>query len=181
MDTLEGQGFVLRKWKLIDATSLAKHGNNTKIAENLRDGFPSPYTIQDAQMWIEMMLENRKDLVYAIEIDGEACGGIGLHAAKDVYRFNAELGYWLSEKYWGKGIITDAVGLMVNYAFTRTNWIRVYAGVFSKNLASMKVLEKNGFQKKAVFTKSVKKQGVFMDEHIYSILKEDWEKAVIRE
>lgn len=170
---LKGDGFMLRKLRHSDAESLAKHANNRNIARFLRDGFPHPYRLSDAKSWISMVLEG-KDIVYTIEVEGEACGGIGLHRMKDVYRFNAEIGYWLSEQHWGKGIVTEAVKLMVDEGFTREPFTRIYAGVFSNNKASMRVLEKCGFRQEAVFTRSVKKEGVYLDEHIYSILKENW-------
>ena len=99
LQTLNGAGFILRPWEKKDEVSLVKHANNEKIAMNLRDGFPHPYTLEDARSWIKMVMENQKDLIYAFEINGEACGGIGLHGGKDVYRYNAEIGYWLSERY----------------------------------------------------------------------------------
>lgn len=176
MQNLQGNGFILRPWKSADAESLVRHANNEKIAMNLRDGFPYPYTLPNARSWIAMVQENQKDLVYAIEIDGEACGGIGLHAGKDVYRFNAEIGYWLSEKYWGKGVVTEAVELLVQHGFEHYPWTRIFAGVFSNNPASMRVLAKCGFCREAIFKKSVKKRGKYLDEHVYSILKEDRKK-----
>ncbi|MDA3822043.1 MAG: GNAT family protein [Bacteroidales bacterium] len=175
METLQGSNFRLRPWVKQDATNLVKHANNEKIAKNLRDGFPNPYSMPDAVSWITMVMGNKKDVIYAIEVDGEACGGIGLHGGKDVYRFNAEVGYWLSEQHWGKGITTEAVGLLVKLGFEKYSWTRIYAGVFSTNLASMKVLEKCGFKLEAVFRKSVKKRGAYLDEFVYSMLKEDWE------
>lgn len=171
MKELSGSSFTLRKWQEEDAESLCKHANNENIAKNLRDGFPHPYTLEDAKSWIKMVMENEKDLIYAIEVEGEAAGGIGLHGGKDVYRFNAEIGYWLSEKHWGKGILSEAVGLLVKEGFENYDWIRIYAGVFGNNPASMRVLEKNGFKEEAVFRKSVKKRGVFLDEHIWAISK----------
>ena len=140
----------------------------------LRDGFPYPYTREDADSWIDMIRKNRKDHVFAIEVDGEAAGGIGLHPLSDVYRFNVEMGYWLSEMHWGKGIITEAIGLVVHDAFTRHQWVRIFAGVFSNNPASMRVLEKNGFKKEAIHRSAVKKGTLFMDEIIYALLKEEW-------
>ena len=176
MTTLTGEGFILRKWTREDANSLVRHANNIRIARNLRDGFPHPYTPRDAEKWIEMVLNNSDDLIFAIDVNGEACGGIGLHGGKDVYRFNAEVGYWLSEKHWGKGIMTAAVRLLVEFGFTHYKWTRIYAGIFGNNPASMTVLKKCGFKEEARFRKSVKKEGVFLDEHIYSILKERWEE-----
>jgi len=163
-----------------DVESLVKHANNEKIAMNLRDGFPNPYSRADAVSWIKMVMDNKKDLIFAIEVNGEACGGIGLHGMSDVYRFNAEIGYWLSEKHWGKGITSEATRMLVDLAFQKHSWTRIYAGVFSTNTASMKVLENCGFSREAVFKKSVKKRGVFLDEHVFSILKEDWEEKVKR-
>jgi len=176
MQILNGNGFVLRPWREDDAENLVRHANNEKIAMNLRDGFPYPYTMQDARSWISMVRENRKDLVFAFEIEGEACGGIGLHGGQDVYRFNAEIGYWLSEKHWGRGYVTEAVRMLVSHGFEHYPWTRIHAGVFSNNPASMKVLSKCGFRREAVFKKSVKKRGRYLDEHVYSILKEDWRK-----
>lgn len=175
MKTLKGKGFVLRAWKTDDAPDLVKHANNPKIAGFLRDGFPHPYTKDDADSWIEMIHGNKKDYVFAIVVEGEAAGGIGLHPLSDVYRFNVELGYWLSEKHWGKGIISEAVRLVVDHAFSEHEWVRIFAGVFSNNPASMRVLEKNGFRKEAVHRKAVRKGDRFLDEVIYSLLREDWD------
>jgi [ribosomal protein S5]-alanine N-acetyltransferase len=170
-DLIEGSGFILRPWTAEDAVNLVRNANNPKIARNLRDGFPYPYTLSDANSWIERIMTNKKDLVYTIDVNGEACGGIGLHAMQDIYRFNAEVGFWLAEKHWGKGIVSEALNLLVNYGFQYYHWIRIYAGVFSTNEASMRVFEKNGFTKEAIHRKAVKKEGVFLDEIIYSKLK----------
>jgi RimJ/RimL family protein N-acetyltransferase len=164
----------MRPWRTGDAESLVRHANNHKVARNLRDGFPHPYTLQDAKNWLEMLAGNRDDLILAIEVEGEAAGGIGIHHQKDVYRFNGEIGYWLSEKHWGKGIMTDAVGAMVAHAFTRTRWLRLFATIFDSNQASMRVLEKNGFVLEAIHRKALMKEGVLMDEHLYALLKERW-------
>lgn len=174
MNQLKGKHFHLRKWTMEDVDSLVHHANNIRIAENLRDGFPHPYTPRDAEKWIQMVINNSEDVIFAIDVEGEACGGIGLHGGKDVYRFNAEIGYWLSQKHWGKGIMTEAVGLLVDYGFTHHKWIRIHAGVFHTNEASMKVLQKCGFKEEARFSRSVKKGDQFLDEHIYSILKDQW-------
>ncbi|MEX0985958.1 MAG: GNAT family protein [Bacteroidales bacterium] len=169
-----GSNFYLRPWTMEDQESLVKHANSEKIAMNMRDGFPNPYSMADAKDWINMVLKNKRDLIFAIEVDGEACGGIGLHGMTDVYRYNAEIGYWLSESLWGRGITTEAVRLLVKFGFEKYSWTRIYAGIFSWNTASMHVLEKCGFKKEAVFKKSVKKRGEVLDEHVYSILKEEW-------
>lgn len=174
LPTLMRAGYLMRPWRLEDATHLVRHANNHKVAMNLRDGFPHPYTLQDARDWLGMVADNRDDVILAIEVEGEAAGGIGIHHMKDVYRFNGEIGYWLSEKYWGKGIMTDAVGAMVAHAFTRTRWLRLFATIFENNRASMRVLEKNGFKLEAIHRKTVMKEGILMDEHLYALLKERW-------
>ena len=174
LPTINREYYRLRPWNGEDAASLVRHANNLSVARNLRDGFPHPYTMKDARQWLEMLATNHSDMILAIEVNGEAAGGIGLHGLKDVYRFNAELGYWLSESHWGRGIISDAIGQVVPFAFTRTRWIRIFATTYEHNLASMRVLEKNGFIREAIHRKTVVKEGRVMDEHLFSLLKEDW-------
>lgn len=165
---------ILRPWSPEDAASLVKHANNPRVASNLRDGFPCPYTPSDARSWLEMVGRNSEDVILAIEVDGEAAGGIGLHGMKDVYRYNCEIGYWLSEAYWGSGIMSEAVGAMVDHAFTNTSWLRLFAAIFENNRASMRVLEKNGFKPEAIHRKAVIKEGKLLDEHLYALLKDQW-------
>ncbi len=173
---IEGNGYLLRPFKQADAESLARHANNAAIVRQLRDEFPHPYTLKEARMFIEHTSQKMHDIIFAVDIDGEACGGIGITGMKDVYRFNAEIGYWLSEVHWGKGIMTDAVGRMVELAFLYYQWTRLFAGVFSSNSASMRVLEKNGFTREAIHREAVKKEGEYLDELVYALLKKDWEK-----
>lgn len=172
-----GGNYHMRSWRMEDAESLARHANNYNVARNLRDAFPYPYTLNDARTWINMVQENTIDLILAIEVNGEAVGGIGIHGMKDVYRYNAELGYWLAEIHWGKGILTDAIHTLVNYAFEHFKWQRIFAGVFQNNPASMRVLEKNGFKKEAIHRKAVIKENEYLDEHIYSVLRDEWPRG----
>jgi [ribosomal protein S5]-alanine N-acetyltransferase len=174
LPVIELKQFTLRAWNPEDASTLVKHANNPRIASNLRDGFPYPYTLPDAKKWLKMVGENQEDVILAIEVKGEASGGIGLHGLKDVYRYNAEIGYWLSESFWGKGIMTEAVAAMVIHAFTHTSWLRLFACIFENNPASMKVLEKNGFKPEAIHRKAVMKGGKLLDEHLFSLLKDQW-------
>ena len=178
LPTLHTESFSLRPWHSNDALSLIKHANNPKIAANLRDGFPHPYTLPDARKWLKRLGENRDDIILAIVVDGEAAGGIGLHGMKDVYRYNGEIGYWLSEQHWGKGIMSGAVGLMVEYAFVQTHWLRLFACIYENNLSSMRVLEKNGFQRESIHRRAVMKEGKLQDEHLFALLKEKWEKDI---
>ena len=153
---------------------LVKHANNRNVAIHLRDGFPHPYTLKDAQKWLEMAGNKTEDIILAIEVGGEPAGGIGLHGLKDVYRYSGEIGYWLSERYWGRGIMTGAINTMVHHAFTHTQWLRLFACIFENNAPSGRVLEKNGFVREAIHRKAVMKEGVLMDEHMYVLLKEQW-------
>lgn len=176
LPTIQRAQYTLRPWHPGDAESLVKHANNPRVARNLRDGFPYPYTLPAARDWLKMVGENKNDIILAIEIGGEAAGGIGLHGLKDVYRYNGEIGYWLSEVYWGKGIMSDAVGAMVEHAFTRTRWLRLFATIFENNISSMKVLANNGFIQEAIHKKTVMKEGKLMNEHLFALMKEQWVK-----
>ena len=130
LPVIDFKHFTLRPWHPDDALSLVKHANNRRVASNLRDGFPYPYTLPDAKRWLKMAGDNREDVILAIEVNGEAAGGIGLHGLKDVYRYNGEIGYWLSVRHWGRGIMSDAVAAMVNHAFTQTSWLRLFACIY---------------------------------------------------
>ena len=174
LPVIQRTGYLLRPWHSEDAPSLVRHANNHRVARNLRDGFPYPYTLGDAENWLENVVENREDLILAIEVDGEAAGGIGVYHLKDVYRYNGEIGYWLSEDHWGRGIMTDAVGAVVAFEFSRTRLLRLFATIFENNPASMRVLEKNGFSLEAIHKRSVMKEGVLMDEYLYALLRERW-------
>ena len=174
LPTIQRENYLIRPWHPDDAMSLVKHANNPRIAANLRDGFPYPYSFPDAQKWLRMVGENMDDIILAIEVEGEAAGGIGLHGLKDVYRYNGEIGYWISEIHWGKGIMSDAVGAMVDHSFVQTQWLRLFACIYENNHSSMKVLENNGFRREAIHKKAVMKEGKLLDEHMYAILKEEW-------
>ena len=169
---LQGNGFMLRNWRQGDETSLQRNADNVKIFNCLRDRFPSPYTMEDAVQWISRQLNLDVKLNYVIDIDGEVAGAIGLELRDDVYRKTCEIGYWLAEQFWGHGIMPEAVRLVTAHAFEQFDLIRIYAGIFSKNPRSMRVLEKAGYHKEAVLKSSVFKNGDVLDEHIYAILKQ---------
>jgi len=162
----------LRPFCRDDGPRMAELANNEKIAVNLRDGFPHPYTLADAEKFIEMAL-SKPDQIFAIEFEGEYVGNIGVHKKSDVYRYGAEIGYFLGEPYWNKGIMQRAVNLVCDYAFRELDIIRIDTGVFEFNPASMSVLEKCGFVKEAVFRKSVVKKGKIWNEVRYARLKEE--------
>lgn len=174
---LQCSGFLLRPWKNSDAGFLPKHANNKKIAAQLRDLFPHPYTRKDAKQWIEMVSSMNDPVRYfAIDVEGEPVGSIAITPKQDVYRMNAEIGYFLGEQYWGRGIIAEALKAIVSYGFESFDIIRIFAEPYADNLASRRALEKAGFRLEATFRKNIIKGGVIRDSCIYSILKEDWEK-----
>jgi RimJ/RimL family protein N-acetyltransferase len=161
----------LRPWELSDLTSLVKYANNPKIAGNMTDAFPSPYTEESGRAFISMAQKGGSTCLMAIEVEGEAVGGIGIHLQSDIMRKNAELGYWLAEPFWGKGITSQAVQKMVEYAFITFDINRIYARPFGTNKASQRVLEKSGFKLEARIEKNIFKKGEYLDELIYAIRK----------
>ncbi|MFM1874290.1 MAG: hypothetical protein RL266_27 [Bacteroidota bacterium] len=166
--------FKLRPWSMDDLPSLVKYANNFNLAKNLTDRFPNPYTIEDGTTYLNMVCTATTDLVICIEVNGEAAGSVGIHFKKDIYRKNAEIGYWLAEPYWGQGIISRVIAKMVTRAFERNDIERVYAPVFGSNKASQRVLEKNGFVLEGQFEKTIFKNGQFEDELVYAVRRENW-------
>ena len=132
---------TIRNWRLDDAESLAKHANNRNVWLTLRDRFPHPYTIKDAKEFLERATTNEgREKVYCIEVDGAAVGGIGLIMGEDVYRYTAEFGYWLSEGFWGRGVMTEAVTAFVDYCFVNFQLNRIHASAFSRTRAEAGLL-----------------------------------------
>ncbi len=163
--------FTIREFDLKDAESISIHANNKNVSSTLRDYFPYPYSKADAIRFINSIQPPQNKTNLGIEIEGEVVGGIGLIANVDVYKHSMELGYWLSEMYWGKGIMTEAIESIVNYGFRYFEVIKIYASVFENNKASMRVLEKVGFHKEAILKKAILKDNVLMEEHRYAIFK----------
>jgi RimJ/RimL family protein N-acetyltransferase len=162
---------TLRNWQEKDIKSLAKNANNKKVWDNLRDDFPNPYTELAAKQWIEIANQNNPLTNFAIVYKEKAIGGIGIILQTDVYRKNAEIGYWLGEKYWYKGFVTKALKAMVEYTFTNFEVDRIFAQVFESNAASRRVLEKAGFSFEACLKKSIIKNNQVQDCLIFSVLK----------
>jgi RimJ/RimL family protein N-acetyltransferase len=155
----------------IHIDNLVKHGNNPNIAKHLTNAFPSPYTRQNATDFIQRVSESNPRNILAISVDGEVVGGIGLHPKQDVYVKNMELGYWLSEDYWNKGILTEVLPKMMEYGFENFDIHRLEASVFEFNIGSKRVLEKSGFQFEGRKKQSVFKNGKFYDELFFGYLK----------
>ena len=167
----------LRDWRLEDADSLARYASNPNIAANLRDAFPHPYTHQDAVAYISSCLEGDPalQLTRAITADGEAMGSIGAFLGSDVYRKSAEIGYWLAEPFWGRGIMTKAVLRICREAFDTFAIVRLYAEPFARNMGSRRVLEKAGFRLEGILRQSVYKQDQILDSCLYAMTLSDFQ------
>ena len=158
-----------------DANQIAVLANNRKIWDNLRNLMPYPYLESDATNFIKAVNDNPLNHVFAIIYGEELCGVIGLFQQQDVYEKSAEIGYWIGELYWGLGIATKAVELITQFGFGEINIVRIYTGIYEHNKASMRVLEKNGFVKEAVFRKAIYKNKKLLNEHRYSRLHPDFD------
>jgi len=163
--------FTLRPFRDSDLASLVKYANNYNIARFLTNQFPHPYTDEDGRKFISSVSDNDPANVFAIEVNSEAAGAIGIFPQTDVHEKNAEIGYWLAEPFWGNGIITRAIEQTVEYGFKTFDITRIFARPFSTNLASHRVLEKAGFVCEARLKNALYKNGSYMDELIYSIKK----------
>ena len=169
--------FKLRPWSIADLDSLVKYANNWNIAKNMTDKFPFPYSENNGKAFIEFATKDDPIHIFAIEIDGQAVGGVGIHPQDDIHRKNAELGYWLAEPFWGQGIISSAIKHAVNFAFETYDIDRVFARPFGTNAPSQKVLEKNNFVLEGKFEKVLMKDGILLDELIYAIRRKNWSKC----
>jgi len=157
----------LRPWQARDIDSLCQLANNAKVSRFLRDAFPFPYLRQDAELWVQASIDPSPGKDLAVDFQGQLIGGLGIHPFADVYRHSAEIGYWLGEPFWSQGFGTEAVGGLVRWAFESLPLIRIQAGVFEGNQASMRVLEKAGFMLEAVLKKHVVKEGKLLNEYLW--------------
>jgi [ribosomal protein S5]-alanine N-acetyltransferase len=162
---------TLRPWSEGDIDNLVSFGSNPKIACFMSDGFPHPFTLEKARLFIQNANEDYPVRRFAIDMDGEAIGSIGIHPQEDIHRRNAEMGYWLAESYWGQGIMTLAIREMIRYTFENFDIDRVFARPFHTNIASHHALEKAGFKLEARFENSIIKNNVILDELIYAVRK----------
>lgn len=171
---MQYQEIHIRKLAPSDTSQLTKLVNNKNIWNNLRDYIPFPYTKSDAKLFIDQAQIQNPQQSFGIVYKNEFCGVISLILQKDVYRKSAELGYWIGEPYWRNGIATEAVRLITAYGFEQLNILRIYAGIFENNIASISVLEKNGYHREGVFKKAIVKNDKVLDEHRYFILKKNY-------
>ncbi len=167
---IERPGFQIRSYRHSDLTALVRHADNPRVAENLRDRFPHPYTVADARDWLSVAMQQEPEANFAIAVDGELVGTIGLQVGNDVYRQSAEIGYWLGEDYWGRGIATEAVRAMTEWGFDNLGLLRIYALVFAANPASARVLEKAGYSLEGRMRNAVVKRGRVMDQLLLAIV-----------
>jgi len=159
---------VVRPWRLTDKDSLLRHANNRNVWRNLSHRFPHPYTGADADFWLTKISTQPGQLRWAIDVGGEAVGGIGAEPGEGIFEKTANFGYWLGEAFWGRGIMTAAVHAASNYALGTTDLVRLESPVFEWNPASMRVLEKCGFQREGVRRKGIFKDGQVIDAVMYA-------------
>jgi ribosomal-protein-alanine N-acetyltransferase len=177
---LNGQRCVLRRWRARDLASLVLHADNINVSRYLRDRFPYPYTRKDARAFLAMAAgSGGDDTRLAIDVDGEAVGGIGVIVGTDVERFSAEVGYWLGEPFWGRGIGTEALAMFSEDVFGRLNLLRLFAVASAANVASARVLDKAGYQKEAVMRCAAVKFGVPNDQLLFARINPHWRGAEI--
>lgn len=164
------RGCVLRPWAPADLRSLVVNANNRNVWRNLADVFPHPYTEDDAEAWLRIAASPGRSLIFAIERDGLAVGGIGARAGTGIFARTAQFGYWLGEAHWGRGLATAAGRAMIGYLEADARFVRLEAPVFEWNPASMRVLEKLGFEREGILRQSVTKDGQLIDSVLYAYL-----------
>ena len=171
---LRGLRCSVRPWRLADADSLVRHANNLNVANQLRDRFPHPYSRANALTFLKFATQDDDPSNLAIEVHGEAVGGIGYVPGSDIERFSAEIGYWLGETHWGRGIVTEALTLVTDDVFRRRNLLRVFALPFADNVGSTRVLEKAGYVREGILRSSAVKFGKPRDQAIYARINATW-------
>jgi len=164
---------TVRSWEWRDREAIVRHANNRKVSINLRDRFPFPYTDRDARNWLDAVIGLEPETNFAIDVAGEAVGGIGYTIQFDVDRRSAEIGYWLGESVWGRGIATEALMAVTDHAFANHDLCRLFAHVFDWNQASARVLEKAGYAFEGRMRKSVTKEGQTIDQLMYAMIREE--------
>ena len=168
---LELDRCAVRSFSISDADSIALHANNKKIWIQLRDIFPYPYSKQDALDFINFSINQVPECNFAITVDNKVVGTIGLVLNKDIERFSAEIGYWLGEPFWDRGITTKVLKAVADYAMDKFSLNRIYAYPFVRNTASVRVLEKAGFKNEGTLIRSAFKNKVFEDQYLYALVR----------
>ncbi len=163
---------LLRPWHIDDLNDLVAMANNKNIAQYMADVFPHPYTEERGKAFIEFANSTKPQSIFAITVEGKPVGSVGLHPLTDILRKNSEIGYWLAENHWGKGIMTKAIKQIVEYGFANMDVVRIFARIYGTNIPSQKVIEKVGFKLEGKFEKTIYKNGEFLDELIYAVRKQ---------
>lgn len=168
------EDYCIRSYEYSDEDALVKYANNSNVSKLLRDQFPFPYTRTDAKIWLIHACNQEIETNFAIANNTELIGAIGINFQEDVNRFSTEIGYWIAEPFWNKGIATLALQVFTRFVFENYKVNRIFANVFESNDTSEKVLLKVGYKKEATLRKAVFKEGKFLDQYIYAILKEEF-------
>jgi RimJ/RimL family protein N-acetyltransferase len=176
---LQGDRCVVRPWRMDDAESVVRHANNINVARQLRDRFPHPYTRANASAFLKAATSAPEPSNLAIDVGGEAVGAVGYVPGVDVERFSAEIGYWLGEPFWGRGIATEALLLVTEHVFDTLNMLRLFALPFADNAGSIRVLEKAGYVREAVLRSSSVKYGQPRDQLLYARVNTAWRGASV--
>ena len=163
----------VRSFRESDAAELARHANNRKVSMQLSDGFPYPYAIEDAHKWIALSQSRVPETNFAITVNDLPVGSISVKPQDTVERCSAEVGYWIGESHWGRGIATVAVSGITRFAFEAYDLERLFAVVNVSNPASSRVLEKVGYQLEGRMRRSAIKDGIVRDQFLYAIIRDD--------
>ena len=166
----------LRPFTMDDAPSIAKYANNENIEKWLRDGFPSPYTLKDAKKFVQNLVDMESPNIFAISVDGEAVGSLGVFFQENVYKKSAEIGYWLAEPFWGKGIMSNSIRFLTQYLFSSYDLVRLFSEPYSDNIGSRRALEKAGYKYEGTKKSAVYKHGAYHDSCMYAAIKDEWIK-----
>ncbi len=158
---------VLRPWRVDDLESLVRNADDREVWLTLRDRFPHPYTADAGRAWLAAASAEEPPTALAIDVGGEAVGGIGVVPGADVNRHAAEIGYWLGRRWWGRGLATAAVSHFVPWVHETFGFVRLFAEVFETNPASMRVLEKCGFVREGILRAHARKDGRYLDQVVY--------------
>lgn len=161
---------TVRSWERRDVASMVRQANNRRVWLNLRDRFPHPYTTRDGAAFLQHAMAAYPETNFAIDVNGEAVGGIGFMLRDDIERVSAEIGYWLGESFWGRGICTDAVRAVTDHAVRQHGLTRVYAVPFTHNVGSCRVLEKSGYVREGLMRCSAVKDGRICDQYLYAFV-----------
>lgn len=173
---MDNLNLELRPFSMDDVSSIAKYANNENIEKWLRDGFPHPYSLKDAKDFIEPLVDMESPNIFAISLDGEAIGSLGVFFQENVYKRSAEIGYWLGEPFWGRGIMASSIRVLTQYLFSSYDLVRIFSEPYSDNIASIKTLEKAGYKYEGTKKKAVYKHGQFHDTCLYAAIKGEWTK-----